>query len=94
MAEALKKGFVPFRQIEEQPSLIKNGEMKQYQLTGLSFLIWLYENGINGILGDEMGLGKTLQTYTFLPAIIVYADKVDCHYLLTCEKREFKVHSW
>lgn len=70
MAEALKKGFVPFRQIEEQPSLIKNGEMKQYQLTGLSFLIWLYENGINGILGDEMGLGKTLQTYTSYPRLL------------------------
>jgi SNF2 family DNA or RNA helicase len=37
--------------------------MKQYQLKGLSFLVWLYENGMGGILGDEMGLGKTLQTY-------------------------------
>jgi len=37
--------------------------MKQYQLQGLSFLVWLYENGMGGILGDEMGLGKTLQTY-------------------------------
>ena len=40
--------------------------MKQYQLKGLSFLVWLYENGMGGILGDEMGLGKTLQTYLFI----------------------------
>lgn len=36
--------------------------MKPYQLSGLSFLVHLYENGMSGILGDEMGLGKTLQT--------------------------------
>jgi SWI/SNF-related matrix-associated actin-dependent regulator of chromatin subfamily A member 5 len=40
--------------------------MKQYQLKGLSFLVWLHENGMGGILGDEMGLGKTLQTYHFI----------------------------
>lgn len=60
---ATSRGFVPYRLLTEQPSLITNGEMKQYQLKGLSFLLWLYENGIGGILGDEMGLGKTLQTY-------------------------------
>lgn len=36
--------------------------MKSYQLSGLSFLVHLYNNGFSGILGDEMGLGKTLQT--------------------------------
>lgn len=56
------QGFIPYRSLTEQPSLIKNGQMKQYQLQGLSFLVWLYSNGMNGILGDEMGLGKTLQT--------------------------------
>ena len=59
---AIERGFIPYKDITEQPSLIKNGQMKQYQLQGLSFLVWLYENGMGGILGDEMGLGKTLQT--------------------------------
>ena len=36
--------------------------MKEYQLQGLSWLVNLYEQGINGILADEMGLGKTIQT--------------------------------
>jgi SWI/SNF-related matrix-associated actin-dependent regulator of chromatin subfamily A member 5 len=36
--------------------------MKPYQLSGLSFLVHLHNNGFSGILGDEMGLGKTLQT--------------------------------
>ena len=67
---AFNRGFKPYKEIEEQPSLIQNGQMKQYQLTGLSFLAWLHENGMGGILGDEMGLGKTLQTYPFVPLSI------------------------
>ena len=63
VAEGVSNGFIPFKEITQQPSLIKNGQMKQYQLHGLSFLSWLHDNGIGGILGDEMGLGKTLQTY-------------------------------
>lgn len=33
---------------------IKNGEMRDYQVRGLNWMINLYENGINGILADEM----------------------------------------
>src|SRR5271163_3741513 len=46
--------------------VIQGGEMRDYQVQGLNWLISLYENGINGILADEMGLGKTLQTISFL----------------------------
>lgn len=40
--------------------------MKTYQLSGLSFLVYLHRNGLSGILGDEMGLGKTLQTLSLI----------------------------
>lgn len=33
---------------------IKKGEMRDYQIRGLNWLISLFENGINGILADEM----------------------------------------
>ena len=33
---------------------IKYGEMRDYQIRGLNWMISLYENGINGILADEM----------------------------------------
>lgn len=41
---------------------IKNGEMRDYQVRGLNWMISLYENGLNGILADEMvrALGYTL----------------------------------
>ena len=49
-------------EITVQPSLLKGGTLKNYQLSGLSWLINLYINKLNGILADEMGLGKTIQT--------------------------------
>jgi SWI/SNF-related matrix-associated actin-dependent regulator of chromatin subfamily A member 5 len=49
----------------ESPGFI-HGEMRDYQIAGLNWLVSLHENGISGILADEMGLGKTLQTISFL----------------------------
>ncbi len=40
-----------------QPSLLVGGELKEYQLSGLQWLVSLYNNRLNGILADEMGLG-------------------------------------
>ncbi|KAL3096922.1 hypothetical protein niasHS_002638 [Heterodera schachtii] len=51
---------------ENSPPFIKNGEMRDYQVRGLNWLIQLEHNRINGILADEMGLGKTLQTIAVL----------------------------
>jgi SWI/SNF-related matrix-associated actin-dependent regulator of chromatin subfamily A member 5 len=50
----------------ESPGFIHGGEMRDYQVAGLNWLVSLHENGISGILADEMGLGKTLQTIAFL----------------------------
>lgn len=44
-------------QFDQTPKYI-NGEMRDYQIRALNWLITLYENGINGILADEMGLGN------------------------------------
>jgi SNF2 family DNA or RNA helicase len=37
------------------------GELRPYQLEGLSWLQFLREYGLSGILADDMGLGKTIQ---------------------------------
>ena len=39
------------------------GELRQYQLKGVKWLISLYQNGLNGILADQMGLGKTVRLH-------------------------------
>eukprot|EP00301_Raphidiophrys_heterophryoidea_P004208 c11844_g1_i1.p1 GENE.c11844_g1_i1~~c11844_g1_i1.p1 ORF type:complete len:753 (+),score=122.10 c11844_g1_i1:129-2387(+) len=59
---AVSKGGTNF----EQPALLTGATLRDYQLDGVHWLVSLYENGINGILGDEMGLGKTIQTIAFL----------------------------
>lgn len=46
------KEDVPYRRLE-QPKSIVGGTMKSYQLEGLSFLAYMYENGQNCILADE-----------------------------------------
>ena len=49
-----------------QPTLLKGGQLKEYQLSGLQWLVSLYNNNLNGILADEMGLGKTIQTISLI----------------------------
>ena len=71
-----KGQYLPLHELHAQPSLVKGGIMKDYQvracdvmaflvlradcmrsvlsqLHGLSFLVWMYQNGMNCILGDE-----------------------------------------
>ena len=50
----------PFENITEDPEYIikTGGELKDFQLTGLNWLAYLWSKGENGILADEMGLGK------------------------------------
>jgi SWI/SNF-related matrix-associated actin-dependent regulator of chromatin subfamily A member 5 len=55
-----------YTRVTQQPSIIKFGTMKPYQLEGLNWMIRLHDSGVNGILADEMGLGKTLQSISLL----------------------------
>lgn len=55
-----------FEKLTKQPLQIKNGELKDFQLTGLNWMAFLWLRNENGILADEMGLGKTVQTVAFL----------------------------
>ena len=43
-----------------------NGKLRPYQLAGLSWLCFLHEYDIGGILADDMGLGKTVQVLALL----------------------------
>lgn len=66
LAESNNTTSTPTTRFESSPNYIKKGELRDYQIRGLNWMISLYENGINGILADEMGLGKTLQTISLL----------------------------
>ncbi|KIK14402.1 hypothetical protein PISMIDRAFT_688007 [Pisolithus microcarpus 441] len=56
--------------IAKQPTLLRGGTLKDYQLKGLQWMVSLYNNKLNGILADEMGLGKTIQTISLVAFLI------------------------
>lgn len=66
------KPIVEYEELRKQPKGV-TATMKPYQLSGLSYMVYLYNNGFSGILGDEMGLGKTLQTLS----LFQYLEELD-----------------
>ncbi|KAI3380727.1 hypothetical protein SNEBB_001549 [Seison nebaliae] len=58
-----QEGLIHF---DESPYFIENGEMRDYQVRGLNWMISCFSHNINCILADEMGLGKTLQTISLI----------------------------
>ena len=44
-------------EVVAQPHMLRGGDLKEYQLSGLQWMVSLYNNNLNGILADEMGLG-------------------------------------
>lgn len=57
-------------EIKAQSTNLVGGQLKDYQLKGLQWMISLFNNNLNGILADEMGLGKTIQTISLITYLI------------------------
>ena len=66
---------VPEVKISKQPKIIQ-GQLRDYQLAGLNWIVNMHEKGVPMILGDEMGLGKTLQTISFIAYLKEFKQKV------------------
>eukprot|EP01080_Neovahlkampfia_damariscottae_P009826 gene9826-2148_t len=60
--------------ITTQPSMLKGGNLKEYQIQGLQWMVSLYNNHLNGILADELGLGKTIQTISLIVHLMEYKN--------------------
>jgi hypothetical protein len=56
--------FTGIQEVELPSGL--NATLRDYQITGLNWLVFLNEYGFSGILADDMGLGKTIQTLAYL----------------------------
>ena len=50
------------------PFLLR-GNLREYQIIGLDWLVTLHNKRLNGILADEMGLGKTIQTISMISSL-------------------------
>jgi SNF2 family DNA or RNA helicase len=72
------------------------GELREYQQEGFSWLSFLREYGLAGILADDMGLGKTIQALALLlthhkhskraPSLVVAPTSVVYNWLSEAEK--------
>ena len=72
-------------EVDEQPSNLEGGKLREYQLAGLQWMVSLYINGLNGILADEMGLGKTIQSISLFAYLMESKGNYGPH-LVICPK--------
>ena len=68
--------------VTTQPTMLVGGMLKEYQMSGLQWLISLYNNNLNGILADEMGLGKTIQTISLITYLMEHKKQSGPHLVI------------
>ena len=62
------------------------GQLRDYQRTGIAWLSFLRACGLHGVLADDMGLGKTLQTCAVLAGAAAHPHHA--HSLGTCSRAQ------
>ncbi|KAL8235815.1 hypothetical protein R6Q59_016896 [Mikania micrantha] len=65
-----------------QPSMLRCGTLRDYQLVGLQWMLSLYNNKLNGILADEMGLGKTVQVMSLIAYLMEFKSNYGPHLII------------
>ncbi|CAL9104968.1 unnamed protein product [Musa acuminata var. zebrina] len=65
-----------------QPSMLRAGTLRDYQLVGLQWMLSLYNNKLNGILADEMGLGKTVQVMALIAYLMEFKRNYGPHLII------------
>lgn len=67
--EKIKQGLVSRSNLKFPSLKGTNLDLRPYQIEGVKWLWWLYQNRLGGLLADEMGLGKTHQAMALIAAI-------------------------
>ncbi|KAK7340271.1 hypothetical protein VNO77_20973 [Canavalia gladiata] len=68
--------------VVSQPSMLRAGTLRDYQLVGLQWMLSLYNNKLNGILADEMGLGKTVQVMALIAYLMEFKGNYGPHLII------------
>ncbi|CAI9101854.1 OLC1v1039276C1 [Oldenlandia corymbosa var. corymbosa] len=68
--------------VVRQPSMLRKGTLRDYQLVGLQWMLSLYNNKLNGILADEMGLGKTVQVMSLIAYLMEFKGNYGPHLII------------
>ncbi|WP_156399391.1 DEAD/DEAH box helicase [Rhodococcus sp. Leaf278] len=74
-----------------QPPSTLQATLRSYQNDGLTWLSFLHDHGLGGILADDMGLGKTIQTLALI-ARVQERSGIDAPFLIIAPSSV--VHNW
>ena len=85
LKQSSERETIPRLTAKQTKAIISGGDMRDYQVEGLNWLIRGYHRGLNGILADEMGLGKTLQSISLL-AYLHRFEKISGPHLVVVPK--------
>ncbi|KAL8119055.1 hypothetical protein AgCh_016530 [Apium graveolens] len=81
-----------------QPSMLRVGTLRDYQIVGLQWMLSLYNNKLNGILADEMGLGKTVQVMALIAYLMEFKGNYGPHLIIVPNavlvNWKSELHSW
>ncbi|XP_071741486.1 ATP-dependent helicase BRM-like [Rutidosis leptorrhynchoides] len=81
-----------------QPSMLRKGTLRDYQIVGLQWMLSLYNNKLNGILADEMGLGKTVQVMALIAYLMEFKSNYGPHLIIVPNavlvNWKSELHSW
>ncbi|CRL21083.1 SNF2-related [Penicillium camemberti] len=75
LKDARREEFDQSLMMTAQPALVTGGQLMEYQLDGVNWLLYMFFTQKNAILADDMGLGKTIQVLTLFSALI---EQLDC----------------
>ncbi|KAJ5823461.1 SNF2-related protein [Penicillium robsamsonii] len=75
LSHTRRKKFDESLMLTAQPAFVTGGELMEYQMDGVNWLLYMFFQQKNAILADDMGLGKTIQVITMFSALI---EKLDC----------------
>ncbi|KAK4679094.1 hypothetical protein QC764_201100 [Podospora pseudoanserina] len=68
--------FVKDIELKKQPEGLKRGQLMEYQINGVNWMLHNFRHDRSVILADEMGLGKTVQIVALLYTLIMTKPRI------------------
>ncbi|MFA6914990.1 MAG: DEAD/DEAH box helicase [Parachlamydiales bacterium] len=80
--KSIVDALIDFRQTETPTLRSLKSNLRPYQLLGVHWLWFLFQNGLSGLLCDDMGLGKTHQAMGLIDVLHQHEPNTSC--LIVC----------
>jgi hypothetical protein len=84
---------VPYQEIviTKQPQLIQTAVLRDYQMTGLNFMVNMHRQNLSMILGDEMGLVRTYRLILMILMMVLIIYIIFTHNIFSLSSQPYYV---